>query len=127
MNYGRKRDKDICQVTRDKKSKVNKLKLASHHLYSQNAYPYLADKVDNIVTITCDVHDQFHIDYMGGKDKACTINDFIDFVQKYYSANTKIVIWLENQRLVLGNPQPIDLTKPPHVLYLPASRLNESA
>jgi hypothetical protein len=56
---------------------------------------------------------------MGGAQKPCTIDNFIDFVQKYYPENTEVVIWLKEQKLILGSPEPIAKGKP-HVLYLPA-------
>lgn len=117
------RDKRTCQVTLQKHNSVNQLKLASHHLYSQNEYPFLAANTSNLITITCEVHDQFHQHYMSGSSKPCTIDDFIGFVQRYYPHNTQVVIWLESQKLILGNPQPVDKRKP-HVLYLPASKVS---
>lgn len=122
MNRVKKRDRQTCQVTRQRKTSINKLKLAAHHLYSADEYPYLADVENNLITLTSEVHDQFHHDCMSGSHKPCTINDFINFVQKYYSSNTQVIIWLEQQQLVLGNPQPVNKRKP-HVLYLPASRV----
>jgi hypothetical protein len=118
-----KRDQKTCQVTKVKKNRYNNLTLAVHHLYSRNAYPVLSSSQDNLITISSEVHDQFHRDYMGGADKLCTLDDFIDFVHRYYPDNTQVVNQLANRRLSLNNPQPIDLSKPPHVLYLPASKL----
>lgn len=122
MQRVKKRDKKTCQVTGEKFNAVNNLKLAAHHLYSQKEYPYLADVENNLITLSCTVHDQFHQNYMGGNCKRCTIDDFISFVQKYYPENSSVIIWLERQKLVLGNPQPVDVRKP-HVLYLPASKV----
>jgi hypothetical protein len=123
MNAAQKRDKSICQVSGATKNKINKLKLGVHHLYGQNSYPHIADSVDNLITLDCKVHDQFHVDYMGGTNQSCTIDNFIEFVHAYYPENTKVVTWLTQQKIKLGNPQPIDLAKPPHVLYLPASKV----
>jgi hypothetical protein len=122
-----KRDKNICKVTNLKKDKFNKLKLSVHHLYDQSTYPYIADSIENLITLDCRIHDQFHIDYMGGTKQSCTNNDFIKFIHTYYPENTRVVTWLTQQKIKLGNPQPIDLNKPPHVLYLPASRVIETA
>lgn len=122
MDKAKRRDANTCQVTGEKKNRVNKLKLAAHHLYSQNGYPYLADVENNLLTLLPEVHEQFHQDYMGGTCKTCTIDDFISFVQAYYPSNTRVVIWLKQQKMVLGNPQPVDQRKP-HVLFLPASRV----
>jgi hypothetical protein len=118
----KKRDRKTCQVTEQQKNHINKLQLAAHHLYSESEYPHLADVENNLITLTSEVHDQFHNDYKGGSNKACNVDDFICFVQKYYPSNTKVIIWLEQQKLVLGNPQPVDKRKP-HVLFLPSSRV----
>lgn len=122
MDAAKKRDKKTCLVTNTKSNKVNKIKLAAHHLYSKAEYPYLADVETNLITLTTEVHDQFH-EYMGGYNKSCTIDDFIRFVKSYYPENNKVDLWLQNQKLVLGNPQPMNARKP-HVLYLPASRVS---
>ncbi len=117
----KKRDHKTCQVTGKKPNRVDNFQLAAHHLYSCNTYPYLADVENNLITLACEVHDQFH-EFMGGTNKSCTIDDFIRFVHQYYSSNSRIVIWLERQKQILGSPQPVDERKP-HVLYLPASRV----
>jgi len=118
----KKRDGKTCLVKKEKKNPADRWKVAAHHLYSQSQYPHLADSVDNLITLKEEVHDQFHSEYMGGRGKACTIDDFIDFVQKYYPSNSSVVIWLQHQKLKLGNQQPIGTAKN-HVLYLPASRV----
>jgi hypothetical protein len=118
----KKRDGSVCKVTGKNKNKINNQKFAAHHLYSQSEYPYLADVENNLITLTPEVHEQFHQDYMGGNHKPCTIDDFINFVQKYYPSSSKVIIWLEQQKLILGNPQPLNSCKP-HVLYLPISRV----
>ncbi len=122
MNQAKKRDDSTCQVTGEKKNKIDQQKLAAHHLYSENDYPHLANVENNLITLTCAVHDQFHQNYMGGSNKPCTINDFIGFVQKYYPSNTKVVLWLEQQKMILGNQPPVKERKT-HVLYLPESRI----
>jgi hypothetical protein len=116
------RDKKTCLVTNEKKNRADKWNLAAHHLYSQSQFPHLADSEDNLITLKDEVHDQFHLEHMGGRNKASTIDDFIDFVQKYYPSNSSVVIWLQHQKLKLGNQQPIGTAKN-HVLYLPASRV----
>ncbi|MEP0915898.1 hypothetical protein NC981_03640 [Leptolyngbya sp. DQ-M1] len=118
----KRRDGKTCKVTGKRPDKVDNLQLAAHHLYSCNAYPYLADVENNLITLTLEVHDQFHT-FMGGTNKACTIDDFIKFVHQYYPSNSKVVIWLEKQKQILGNPQPVDARKP-HVLYLPVSKVS---
>jgi hypothetical protein len=116
------RDHQTCQISRRKKNAVNKLKLAAHHLYSRNEYPFLADVENNLITLTDEVHDQFHQEFMGGCHRSCTIDDLISFVHSYYPDNGKVITWLEAQKQILGNPQPKNERKP-HVLYLPASKV----
>lgn len=121
MDNAKKRDKVTCRLTNEKKTRVNQLKLAAHHLYSKAEYPHLAAVSDNMITLKIDVHEHFH-QYMGGYDKSCTIDDFIKFAEQYYPNNSEIVIWLQYQKIVLGDPQPVKKNTP-HVLYLPASRV----
>ncbi len=118
-----KRDNKTCQVSREKWNKVNKLQLAAHHLYSKQEYPHLANVENNFITLTCEIHDQFHVAYMGGTAKPCTIDDFIQFVNAYYPENSKVKTWLANQKLVLGN-QVEQKAKISHVLSLPASKVS---
>ncbi|HIK16497.1 MAG TPA: hypothetical protein IGS53_14610 [Leptolyngbyaceae cyanobacterium M33_DOE_097] len=120
----KRRDKSICQVTKREGNYVEPARMAAHHLYSCNKYPILADSIDNLITISCEVHDQFHSEYMGGTNKECTIDNFISFVQQYYPDNTEVVIWLENQKRKLGEQKPIGKANPPHVLYLPYSAVS---
>jgi hypothetical protein len=122
MDRVKKRDKETCQITQQKKNSINKLKLSAHHLYSRNEYPYLADVENNLITLSCDVHDEFHQHFMGGTNKPCTIDDLIKFIHQYYADNSQVVLWLEQQKLILGHPQPIT-KRQRHVLYLPASRV----
>jgi hypothetical protein len=118
----KKRDKKTCRVSQVKSDRINKIPLAAHHLYSQNEYPHLADVENNLITLAGDVHTQFHQEFMGGTVKACTIDDFIQFVHHYYPDNSQVINWLEGQKIALGNQQPVNARKP-HVLYLPASRV----
>jgi hypothetical protein len=118
-----KRDKKTCQVSGEKWNKINQLKLATHHLYSKQEYPHLADVEGNLITISCTIHDQFHGSFMGGTDKVCTVDDFIRFVNEYHPASGKLKVWLANQKLVLGD-QVAQKAKNAHVLYLPASKVS---
>jgi hypothetical protein len=122
-DQAKSREKKICQVTGVKGNKVQTINMAAHHLYSCNEYPLLASSVDNLITITCEVHDQFHQHYMGGTQKPCTIDDFIKFVEQYYPSNTEVIIWLHNQKMMLGEQKPIGKGKPSHVLHLPYTRV----
>lgn len=119
----KKRDRTTCQVTGEKPNRYKKLPLAAHHLYSASTYPHLADSVENLITVSAEIHDRFHQDFMGGTHKPCTIDDFTKFLHEYYPENSKTVIWLQNQKLKLGNQEPIN-PKKSHVLYLPLSRIS---
>ena len=119
----KKRDHKTCQVTNEKPDQYKPFDLAAHHLYSINAYPHLADSIENLITISAEVHNRFHLDFMGGNQKSCTIDDFMKFVQLYYPDSSQVVIWLQNQKLKLGIQEPISIKKS-HVLYLPLSRVS---
>jgi hypothetical protein len=119
----KKRDHKTCKVTNEKPDKYNPFNLDAHHLYSVNAYPHLADSVENLITVSGEVHSRFHLELMGGNQKACTIDDFISFIQQYYPGNSQVIIWLQNQKLKLGIQEPISIKKS-HVLYLPLSRVS---
>lgn len=77
------RDKNTCQVTGQKPDKDVKFNLAVHHLYSVQKYPHLATFDLNLVTIKEEIHQEFHGN-LGGFDKPCTIEDFIEFLHIYY-------------------------------------------
>ena len=77
------RDKNTCQVTGQKPDKDVKFNLAVHHLYSVQKYPHLATFDLNLVTIKEEIHQEFHGN-LGGFDKPCTIEDFIQFLHIYY-------------------------------------------
>lgn len=123
MDAAKKRDKSRCRVSQTEKNKINKLKLTAHHLYSQAEYPHLAATEANLITLLEQVHDEFHQNFMGGSQKPCTIDNFIEFVQQFYPDNTSIIIWLKEQKLILGSPEPVNKKKP-HVLYLPAKQVS---
>jgi hypothetical protein len=116
IKQAKSREKNTCQVTGLKPNKVKKIPMAGHHLYSRAQYPHLVDSVDNIICITCEVHDHFH-QVMGGPHKPCTLDDFERFVREYHPASS-VFIWLENQRLKLGDQKHI-ANKERHVLHLP--------
>jgi hypothetical protein len=105
-----------CQVTGVKGNKIKKIPMTGHHLYSRAEYPHLVDSVDNIICIASTVHDHFH-QFMGGTKVSCTVDDFIRFVQLYYPENELVCIWLTQQKLRLGNQQPIS-KRDHHVLHL---------
>jgi hypothetical protein len=116
VNQARTRADKKCQVTDLKGTRVKPISMAGHHLYSRAEYPHLVDSVDNIICITVEVHNHFH-QFMGGTQKPCTLDDFERYVKQYYPASN-VFIWLQQQRLRLGNQQPIK-TRDRHVLHLP--------
>jgi hypothetical protein len=103
-----------CQVTGVKGDTIHPISMAGHHLYSKSEYPHLAACVDNIICITCDVHNHFH-QYMGGFHKPCTLDDFVKYVKCYHPEQTTVLTWLKAKELILGSPQ---LDKSKHVLQL---------
>jgi hypothetical protein len=116
VNQAKTRANKRCQVTENKGNQITKIPMAGHHLFSKAEYPHLVDSVDNIICISVEVHDHFH-QSMGGYHKPCTLDDFENFVKQYYPASN-VFIWLQQQRLKLGNQQPLKMRER-HVLHLP--------
>ncbi|HEY9828033.1 MAG TPA: hypothetical protein V6D19_21555 [Stenomitos sp.] len=116
IQQAKNREKKRCQVTGKKGTPAEPIQMAGHHLYSRAEYPHLVDSVDNIICITCEVHDHFHRS-MGGATVACTLDDFEAFVVRYYP-ESNVLIWLQQQRLKLGDQKAIT-PKERHVLHLP--------
>lgn len=79
----KRRDKQTCQVTLSKPDSINKMTLTAHHLYSVNRYPHLSTILENLITIDSLIHQEFH-SWMGGFDKPCTVQNFIDFLIDRY-------------------------------------------
>jgi hypothetical protein len=100
MRYAAGRDKGKCQVTGVERDKYNQIKLVRHHLFDKNTYPPLADDPDNIILISEGISDEFH-QWNGGNDKTCTIDDFIEFVELFYSQKHEIVLRLLRLRKIL--------------------------
>ncbi len=122
LKQAKSRDGCKCVVTGKKPNSVEPFNLVAHHLYSKSEYPHITDCLDNLITISEEVHKQFHEHYMGGNHKPCRLDDFIKFMQQYYPDNYRVVNWLEGQKCKLGDQREIK-TKP-HVLYLPANRVS---
>lgn len=102
------RDKKTCKVSGKKAPGTNLtgiVSVAAHHLYSSYHYPHIAASTDNLITITTDIHDEFHA-WMGGSQKKCTIDEFIIFVNERYPESDEVKVWLKKQKMILGNPQP---------------------
>ncbi|HEY9697278.1 MAG TPA: HNH endonuclease [Trichocoleus sp.] len=86
-NTAKKRDK-CCQITGSKPKPSNQVELAAHHIFSKEEYPHLSESLDNLITLTNDVHKEFH-HWNGGFDKPCTVDEFIRFVSEQYSDEDK--------------------------------------
>jgi hypothetical protein len=71
------RDKNTGQVTGKKPDKDERFNLAVHHLYCVQKYPHLATLDMNLITIKEEINQEFH-GTLGGFDKPCTIEDFIE-------------------------------------------------
>jgi hypothetical protein len=100
MRYAKSRDKEKCQLTGGVRNKYTPIKLVKHHLFDQNNYRPLAADPDNIITLAEEISDEFH-QWNGGYDKSCTIDDFIEFVELFYSDKYEVVLMLLNRRSVL--------------------------
>lgn len=99
--FAKNRDGQVCQITGQEPSKYNRLKLAAHHLFDQKTYPVLADDPTNLLTISDELHEEFH-QWLGGKTKSCTIDDFIEFIEVFYvDEKSVIVVELLQRREVL--------------------------
>lgn len=96
----KKRDKNTCQITKTKPSRNDKFNLSAHHLYSAKSYPHLATNLDNLISIREEIHKEFHT-WMGGYDKKCTIDDFIEFIHSNYPDNDEISFVLHQRKLAL--------------------------
>ena len=102
MDRAKKRDKSRCQITgteRDKKSKS--VNITAHHIYDKKHYPHLADCEDNLITLSQEVHNDFHA-WNGGSGKSCTADNLIDFVQQLHSDNYEVIMRLNKIKQILA-------------------------
>jgi hypothetical protein len=100
------KDKHTCQITNKKPDKYNQFNLSVHHLYCAKACPHLATVDINLITISEDIHKEFH-GHLGGFDKPCTLDDFIDFVHTYYPEHdSKLTLRLQKAKKALGHVKP---------------------
>lgn len=104
MNAAKKRDGSCCQVTGKKRDKFNKINTTVHHIYSKEHYPHLATCLDNLITLTQEVHDEFHA-WNGGSKKSCNVNCFIQFVNELYSENYEVILKLNKVKQILDPGQ----------------------
>ncbi len=102
MAKAKKRDKSQCQITGVKRDKQNKsVNICVHHIYDQQHYPLLADVEDNLITLSQEVHNDFHT-WNGGFQKSCTAKNLIEFVQQLHSDNYAVILRLNKIKQILS-------------------------
>ncbi len=100
----KERDKKTCQISGA--SEINgQNEVDVHHLYSAKDYPKLADSLDNLLTISKNLHKEFH-QWLGGTGQACTVDDLIRFVVQLYPEYVDSLIILNQFRTRLHAPYP---------------------
>jgi hypothetical protein len=72
------RDKSHCQITGLGSNRTKQIDMEVHHIYCSSHYPTAADNIDNLITLTQEVHREFH-NWHGSNKKPCTIHDLIEF------------------------------------------------
>ena len=101
----KRRDKKRCQVTHVHRDKYNNVVLEAHHLYCAKHFPHLADIENNLITLSSEVHQEFHT-FMKGTKNPCTADDFLNFLHERYPDSTEhLGHRLENIKKIFGNPQ----------------------
>jgi len=98
MNYAKNnRDSQKCQVEGVTREDDEQVELVAHHLYDQNNYRFVAAELDNIITISKKISNEFH-QWNGGTQQSCTIDDFLNFLELFYPEKHKIIAILYNRR-----------------------------
>lgn len=106
MSAAKRRDKNCCQVTSKKRDKQNKaINIVAHHIYSKEHYPHLATCQDNLLTLTQEVHNEFH-SWNGGFQKPCTVDHLLQFVNELYPDNYEVVLRLNTVKQMLDAQPP---------------------
>jgi hypothetical protein len=101
MNAAKKRDGSCCQITKIKRDKSNKsVNIVAHHIYSKKDYPHLEACLDNLITLTQEVHNDFHT-WNGGFDKPCTVECLLQFVSELYPDNYDVSLRLNQVKRML--------------------------
>lgn len=100
MRDAQTRDKKQCQVTRELSDKYKKFNLCQHHLFDKNTYSLLAADSDNLISIKEEIHQHFH-EWNGGTKKTCTIDDFIAYIDSFYSDKHELIAKLMKMRTIL--------------------------
>jgi hypothetical protein len=106
MNAVRKRDSSRCQITGKKRDKFNKaINVVVHHIYSKEHHPHLAACQDNLITLTQEIHNEFHT-WNGGSQKLCTVEHLIQFVNELYPDNYEVILRLNKVKQMLDAQLP---------------------
>jgi hypothetical protein len=106
MDRAKKRDKSQCKITGKKRDKENKgINITVHHIYDRHHYPHLADCEDNLITLSQEVHNDFHT-WNGGSQKPCTADDLIKFAQQLHSDNYEVILRLNKIKQILYTQSP---------------------
>lgn len=101
MNAVKRRDNSRCQITGKKHDKFNKsVNIVVHHIYSKKGYPHLAACQDNLITLTEEIHKDFHT-WNGGFQKHCTADLLIKFVNTLYPDNYEVILRLTTIKKIL--------------------------
>ena len=101
MYRAKKRDKSQCQVTGVKHDRQNKaVNITVHHIYDRHHYPHLSDCDDNLITLSQEVHNDFHT-WNGGFKQPCTADKLIEFVQQLHSDNYAVTLRLNRIKQIL--------------------------
>jgi len=101
MRRAKQRDRDSCQITGKKYTRSKPINMTAHHIFSKKQYPHLATSIDNLITLTDDVHKEFHY-WNGGVDKPCTVDDLIRFINELYPEQEEANIKLNQIKKMLG-------------------------
>ena len=105
MERAKRRDGSRCQITGVRRDRYNRtVNIVAHHIYSKEHYPHLATCLDNLITLTQEVHNDFHT-WNGGFQKSCTVDHLIQFVSNLYPDNYKVILRLNKIKQML-NVQP---------------------
>jgi len=101
MDRAKKRDKSRCQIIGVERDKQNKsINITVHHIYDRHHYQHLADCEDNLITLSQEVHNDFHT-WNGGYQKSCTADNLIEFVQQLHPDNYAVILRLNKIKQIL--------------------------
>ena len=101
IKKAKSRDKSTCQITGKKRDKFNQLiNISAHHIYSKAHYPHVATCLDNLITLSEEIHNEFHA-WNGGFQKPCTADDLIRFVNELYPDRYEVILRLNDAKKIL--------------------------